>query len=76
VDAIVEVASSGGVTTALAVQLMERGFQANHGRAAVVLPDNVLFEGGAGETIRKKLLHECDVHTLLRLPTGLFCARA
>ena len=33
---------------------------------------NVLFEGGAGETIRKKLLHECDVHTLLRLPTGLF----
>jgi len=46
-----------------------------HGRAAVVLPDNVLFEGGAGETIRKKLLHECDVHTLLRLPTGLFYAR-
>jgi type I restriction enzyme M protein len=39
-----------------------------HGRAAVVLPDNVLFEGGAGETIRRKLLHECDVHTLLRLP--------
>jgi type I restriction enzyme M protein len=47
-----------------------------HGRAAVVVPDNVLFEGGAGETIRKKLLHECDVHTLLRLPTGLFYARA
>ena len=43
-----------------------------HGRAAVVLPDNVLFEGGAGETIRKKLLHECDGHTILRLPTGLF----
>ena len=41
-----------------------------HGRAAVVLPDNVLFEGGAGETIRKKLLHECDLHTLLRLPTA------
>jgi type I restriction enzyme M protein len=41
----------------------------------VVLPDNVLFEGGAGETIRKKLLHECDVHTLLRLPTGLFYAQ-
>jgi len=40
-----------------------------------VLPDNVLFEGGAGETIRKKLLHECDVHTLLRLPTGLFYAQ-
>jgi type I restriction enzyme M protein len=46
-----------------------------HSRAAVVLPDNVLFEGGAGETIRKKLLHECDVHTLLRLPTGLFYAQ-
>jgi type I restriction enzyme M protein len=46
-----------------------------HGRAAVVLPDNVLFEGGAGETIRKKLLHECDVHTVLRLPTGLFYAQ-
>ena len=48
---------------------------ATHGRAAVVLPDNVLFEGGAGETIRKKLLHECNVHTLLRLPTGLFYAQ-
>ncbi len=46
-----------------------------HGRAAVAVPDNVLFEGGAGETIRKKLLHECDVHTLLRLPTGLFYAQ-
>jgi type I restriction enzyme M protein len=46
-----------------------------HGRAAIVLPDNVLFEGAAGETIRKKLLHECDVHTLLRLPTGLFYAQ-
>lgn len=45
------------------------------GRAAVVVPDNVLFEGGAGETIRRKLLHECDVHTLLRLPTGLFYAQ-
>jgi type I restriction enzyme M protein len=42
------------------------------GRAAIVVPDNVLFEGGAGETIRRKLLHECDVHTLLRLPTGIF----
>ena len=41
----------------------------------MVLPDNVLFEGGAGETIRKKLLHECDLHTLLRLPTGLFYAQ-
>lgn len=46
-----------------------------HGRAAVVVPDNVLFEGGAGETIRRKLLHECNVHTLLRLPTGLFYAQ-
>jgi type I restriction enzyme M protein len=46
-----------------------------NGRAAVVLPDNVLFEGGAGEVIRLKLLHECDVHTLLRLPTGIFYAQ-
>jgi type I restriction enzyme M protein len=46
-----------------------------NGRAAIVVPDNVLFEGGAGETIRRKLLHECDVHTLLRLPTGLFYAQ-
>lgn len=46
-----------------------------HGRAAVVVPDNVFFEGGAGEVVRRKLLHECDVHTLLRLPTGLFYAQ-
>jgi type I restriction enzyme M protein len=46
-----------------------------NGRAAVVVPDNVLFEGGAGETIRRRLLHECDVHTLLRLPTGIFYAQ-
>lgn len=45
-----------------------------HGRAAIVVPDNVLFEGGAGETIRRRLLKECDVHTLLRLPTGIFYA--
>jgi type I restriction enzyme M protein len=44
------------------------------GRAAVVLPDNVLFEGGAGETIRRNWLKECDVHTILRLPTGIFYA--
>ncbi len=44
------------------------------GQAAVVLPDNVLFEGGAGEKIRKKLLETCDVHTILRLPTGIFYA--
>ncbi len=46
-----------------------------HGRAAIVVPDNVLFEGGAGETVRRRLLHECDVHTLLRLPTGVFYAQ-
>ena len=40
-----------------------------------MVPDNVLFEGGAGETIRRKLLIDCDVHTLLRLPTGLFYAQ-
>ncbi len=45
-----------------------------NGRAAIVVPDNVLFEGGAGETIRRKLLQQCDVHTLLRLPTGIFYA--
>jgi type I restriction enzyme M protein len=43
-----------------------------HGRAAVVVPDNVLFEGGAGEVIRRRLLQDFDVHTLLRLPTGIF----
>jgi type I restriction enzyme M protein len=46
-----------------------------NGRAAIVMPDNVLFEGGAGETVRKKLLHDYDVHTLLRLPTGIFYAQ-
>ncbi len=45
------------------------------GHAAVVVPDNVLFEGGAGEIIRKALLKNCDVHTLLRLPTGIFYAQ-
>lgn len=43
-----------------------------NGRAAVVVPDNVLFEGGAGEKIRRKLMAQCDVHTLLRLPTGIW----
>ena len=47
----------------------------NTGRAAVVLPDNVLFEGGAGETIRKKLLEDFNLHTILRLPTGIFYAQ-
>jgi type I restriction enzyme M protein len=45
------------------------------GRAAIVVPDNVLFEGGAGETVRRELLKQCDVHTLLRLPTGIFYAQ-
>ncbi|WP_423740266.1 N-6 DNA methylase [Flavobacterium columnare] len=44
------------------------------GRAAIVLPDNVLFEGGAGEIIRKELLEKTDLHTILRLPTGIFYA--
>jgi type I restriction enzyme M protein len=46
-----------------------------HGRAAIVVPDNVLFEGGAGETVRRALLKQADVHTLLRLPTGIFYAQ-
>ena len=46
-----------------------------NGRAAIVVPDNVLFEGGAGETVRRRLLQDCDVHTLLRLPTGVFYAQ-
>lgn len=43
-----------------------------NGRCAIVVPDNVLFEGGAGETVRRNLLRQFDVHTLLRLPTGIF----
>jgi type I restriction enzyme M protein len=46
-----------------------------NGKIGIVVPDNVLFEGGAGETVRRKLLAECDVHTLLRLPTGVFYAQ-
>jgi type I restriction enzyme M protein len=46
-----------------------------HGRCAIVVPDNVLFEGGAGETVRRNLLRQFDVHTLLRLPTGIFYAQ-
>jgi type I restriction enzyme M protein len=46
----------------------------SNGKAAVVLPDNVLFEGGAGETVRKQLLESTDLHTILRLPTGIFYA--
>lgn len=51
------------------VSMLKKG-----GKAAVVLPDNVLFEAGAGEKIRRKLLETCDVHTILRLPTGIFYA--
>jgi type I restriction enzyme M protein len=43
-----------------------------NGRAAVVVPDNVLFEGGAGEKVRRNMLQKCRVHTLLRLPTGIW----
>jgi type I restriction enzyme M protein len=46
-----------------------------HGRCAVVIPDNVLFEGGAGETVRRNLLKQFNCHTLLRLPTGIFYAQ-
>ena len=46
-----------------------------NGRSAVVVPDNVLFEGGAGETVRRRLMTECDLHTILRLPTGIFYAQ-
>jgi type I restriction enzyme M protein len=46
-----------------------------NGRCAIVVPDNVLFEGGAGETVRRNLLKQYDVHTLLRLPTGIFYAQ-
>ena len=46
------------------------------GMAAVVVPDNVLFEGGAVEKVRKKLLETTDVHTILRLPTGIFMPMA
>jgi len=46
-----------------------------NGKAAVVVPDNVLFEGGSGETIRRRLLNDFDLHTILRLPTGIFYAQ-
>jgi type I restriction enzyme M protein len=45
-----------------------------HGRVGVTASDNLLFEGGAGEIVRQKLLQTCDVHTLLRLPTPIFYA--
>nr|WP_271253935.1 N-6 DNA methylase [Pseudanabaena sp. Chao 1811] len=46
-----------------------------NGQAAVVLPDNILFEGGSGETVRKELMKTTDLHTILRLPTGIFYAQ-
>ncbi|MFL0850297.1 N-6 DNA methylase [Vibrio parahaemolyticus] len=45
------------------------------GRAAVVIPDNVLFEGGKGTEIRRDLMDKCNLHTILRLPTGIFYAQ-
>src|SRR5690606_10564637 len=52
------------------------GRQAEHGgRAAVVLPDNVLFEENAGTQIRRALMDKCNLHTILRLPTGIFYAQ-
>ena len=44
-------------------------------RAAVVLPDNVLFADGEGERIRRDLMEKCNLHTILRLPTGIFYAQ-
>ena len=52
-----------------------RSLLKQNGRAAIVVPDNVLFEGGAGETVRRNMLQQCDCHTLLRLPTGVFYAQ-
>ncbi len=49
--------------------------EGQHGRVAVVVPDNVLFEGGAGKVVCRRLLQQADVHTLLRLPTGIFYAQ-
>ena len=45
------------------------------GRAAVVLPDNVLFEAGVGADVRRDLMDKCRLHTILRLPTGIFYAQ-
>jgi type I restriction enzyme M protein len=70
IPAPVEASADGAVLNPYGKTLMKI-----NGRAAVVVPDNVLFEGGAGETVRRKLFQECDVHTLLRLPTGIFYAQ-
>lgn len=55
------------------LQHIYRGLKAG-GRAAVVLPDNVLFEGNVGKQIRQDLMNKCNLHTILRLPTGIFYA--
>ncbi|WP_339211222.1 N-6 DNA methylase [Aeribacillus sp. FSL K6-8210] len=58
------------------LQHIYRALKANgKARAAVVLPDNVLFEGGVGADIRRDLMDKCDLHTILRLPTGIFYAQ-
>lgn len=57
----------------LFLQHIYRGLKPG-GRAAVVVPDNVLFEAGAGRRVRKELLETCDLHTILRLPAGIFYA--
>ncbi len=56
------------------LQHIYRGL-APEGRAAVVLPDNVLFEGNVGKQIRADLMNKCNLHTILRLPTGIFYAQ-
>jgi type I restriction enzyme M protein len=56
------------------LQHIYRGLK-NGGRAAVVLPDNVLFEAGVGADIRRDLMDKCNLHTILRLPTGIFYAQ-
>jgi type I restriction enzyme M protein len=56
------------------LHLMYHRMLQSGGRAAVVLPDNVLFEGGIGKTIRQDLMEKCNLHTILRLPTGIFYA--
>lgn len=56
------------------LQHVYRGLKSG-GRAAVVLPDNVLFEEGVGQKVRADLMDKCDLHTILRLPTGIFYAQ-
>jgi type I restriction enzyme M protein len=57
------------------LQHIYRGLIPGRGRAAVVLPDNVLFEDNVGAQIRADLMNKCDLHTILRLPTGIFYAQ-